>query len=89
MHIGAGRLWRTGTVIKTDPSQPVVRLKCPVYKQNGYFQGAGKYIVERRHDSVRKAGSGQAAQAAPVAPRAPATGATGSGGGLKVGEYAC
>lgn len=89
MHIGAGPLWRPCTVIRNEPRGPVMRLRCPQYKTPDYFQGAGEYVVERRFDSVRKAGSGGGAAAPgaarPVAAPAPA----GGGGALKVGEYAC
>jgi len=89
MHIGAGPRWRPCAVIRNEPNEPVMRLKCPVYKTPDYFQGAGEYVIERRADSVRKVGLAGAAASAP-APRPTSQGAPASGGGaLKVGEYAC
>jgi hypothetical protein len=89
MHIGSGPLWRPCTVIRNVETEPVMRLRCPVYKTADYFQGAGEYVVERRFDSVRKLRSGAPSRSttAPARPTTPPKGQ--AGGSLKVGEYAC
>lgn len=88
MHIGAGPRWRPCTVIRNVPPEPVMRLKCPEYRTSDYFQGAGEYVVERRFDSVRKAGSAGAA-ARPASTPSAATVPASANGVLKAGEYAC